>query len=60
MTFEIDPTLVADAIREGRKLNVEIRRFSGRLYPRVTLGAVSPYVQPVAKAEQVKRAMGRG
>lgn len=65
MTFEIDPTLVADAIREGRKLTVEIRQFGGRLYPKVKLGQPSPYTRKadtvaMPEPEQVRRAVGRG
>jgi len=48
MTFDIDPTLVADAIREGRKLTVVIRQFNGKLYPKVTLGQPSPYPRKAA------------
>jgi hypothetical protein len=43
--FEVDPTLVADALAQGRKLVVEV--YSERHY-RVTLGEMSPHRQPVA------------
>lgn len=39
--FIIDPTLVAEAVREGRQLIVEIDPRIGR--KKVTLGDVSPH-----------------
>lgn len=45
MVFEIDPNLVASAIRDGRKLFVEIKGTSVR----VTLGDPSPHVKEKKK-----------
>lgn len=47
--FDIDPTLVADAIGEGRKLVVTV--FSPT-YRKVTLGDRSPHAQPGAIAKR--------
>lgn len=49
--FEIDPTIVADALREGRKLIVEIDPSVNR-YAKVTLGDVSPYFKQAKQAQQ--------
>lgn len=48
--FEVDPTLVAEAIREGRKLWIEVRSPS---HYRATLGEPSPHrrhADAIAKA----------
>ena len=45
--FEVDPTLVAEAIREGRKLLVEVSP-DGRI-KRAVLGQPSPYRKVVAR-----------
>lgn len=45
MRFEVDPTLVADAIREGRKLIIEIDPRIGRRM--ATLGRPSPHFRHV-------------
>lgn len=52
--FEVDPTLVADALAEGRKLWVEV--YSARHY-KVTLGEKSP-LGPLAVA--MRKETGRG
>lgn len=42
--FEIDPTLTADAIREGRKLVVEVYQTRGGVWKKaVVMGDRSPY-----------------
>lgn len=51
--FEVDPTLVADAIREGRKLWIEVD--VERRHHRAVLGQPSPHkrhADAVAKAPQ--------
>jgi len=47
--FEVDPTLVADALREGRKLIIEVSA-DGRI-KKATLGPASPHRR--ANAQQV-------
>ncbi len=41
ITFEVDPTLVANAIREGRKLLITVSP-DGKI-KRATLGQLSPH-----------------
>ena len=50
--FEVDPNLVADALREGRKLVVEVYQTRGGTWKKVTLGERSPHAQPVAIAKR--------
>ena len=49
--FEVDPSLVADALAEGRKLIVTIGG-DRHQYRRVTLGDPSPHRQPIAIAKR--------
>jgi hypothetical protein len=46
--FIVDPTLVADALREGRTLVVDV----GDHHSKVTLGPASKYAQPIAVAKR--------
>jgi hypothetical protein len=51
MTFEIDPTLVRDAIMQGRKLVVRVDLATG--HRRVTLGGISPHDRTAKEARAV-------
>lgn len=48
-SFEIDPNLVADAVREGYTLHVEVTQGRTGIFKKVTLGQRSPHVPYAAR-----------
>lgn len=51
--FTLDPNLVADAVREGRVIDVQVFSTApGRWFTKAALGAASPHAHPVAVAKR--------